>query len=408
MSLEDQVWTVEDAISFLKRQGIYEEAERVQAVEIGDGNLNYVFRARSADRSKGVIVKKAVPFLRVVGETWPLTEERASIEAAALRFQNEVASGYVPEVYAYSPADHAIAMEDLSNLEVMRSALMKGEQFPLFNRHVAEFLARTLFWSSDRSGKITEKKERAAAMVNPQLCEITERLILSEPFYDAPGNRIEKGLEEDVEGIWEDAEVIDNVFLLKDRFMSCGQALLHGDLHTGSIMIDQAQTRMIDPEFAFYGPIGFDPGLLFANLVLNMIHHEVLGHSPSHREYLLSAIVDIWARFTDEFCELWRMASYDGVFHNDRTERSYILGILRDTCGYAGCEIIRRTIGLASVADLADIQDDKARIMAKKASLAVGSDLIKLSSGVESIDELVAVAKGVDISPVVVPSSTEA
>ncbi len=407
MSLEDQVWTADDAISFVRRQGIYAEAERLQAVEIGDGNLNYVFRIQSADRDKGVIVKKAVPFLRVVGETWPLTEERASIEAAALRFQNEVASGYVPEVYAYNPDDHAIAMEDLSDLEVMRSALIKGEHFPLFTKHAAEFLARTLFWSSDRSGKITEKKERAAAMVNPQLCEITERLILSEPFYDAPGNRIEGGLEEDVEKLWGDTEVIDTVFSLKDKFMSCGQALVHGDLHTGSIMVDQAQTRMIDPEFAFYGPIGFDPGLLFANLVLNMIHHEVLGHSPSYREYLLAAVEDIWTRFTDEFCELWRVTSYDGVFHNDRTEHSYILGVLQDTCGYAGCEMIRRTIGLASVADLADIQEEKARIAAKKASLVIGSDLIKLSSRAESIDEFVAVAKSLDISPVVTPSGTE-
>ena len=45
-------------------------------------------------------------------------------------------------------------------------------------------------------------------------------------------------------------------------------ALLHGDLHTGSIMAEAGKTMVIDPEFAFYGPMGFDIGALLANLLL--------------------------------------------------------------------------------------------------------------------------------------------
>ena len=50
---------------------------------------------------------------------------------------------------------------------------------------------------------------------------------------------------------------------------------MHGDLHTGSIMASQpdeygqADIRVIDPEFAFFGPMGFDIGLFIANLFLN-------------------------------------------------------------------------------------------------------------------------------------------
>jgi len=37
---------------------------------------------------------------------------------------------------------------------------------------------------------------------------------------------------------------------------------------TGSIMIDDSGVWMIDPEFAMYGPMGFDVGKFHANLLL--------------------------------------------------------------------------------------------------------------------------------------------
>ena len=34
--------------------------------------------------------------------------------------------------------------------------------------------------------------------------------------------------------------------------MTNAQALLHGDLHTGSVFVRDDSTKVIDPEFAFY------------------------------------------------------------------------------------------------------------------------------------------------------------
>jgi 5-methylthioribose kinase len=42
--------------------------------------------------------------------------------------------------------------------------------------------------------------------------------------------------------------------------VSSAEALIHGDLHTGSVMVTREETRVIDPEFAFYGPMDFDVG----------------------------------------------------------------------------------------------------------------------------------------------------
>jgi len=38
------------------------------------------------------------------------------------------------------------------------------------------------------------------------------------------------------------------------KFLNQPEALIHGDLHSGSVMVTESDTRVIDPEFAFYGP----------------------------------------------------------------------------------------------------------------------------------------------------------
>lgn len=46
--------------------------------EVGDGNLNLVFIVKGT--SGGVAVKQALPYVRLVGESWPLPLSRAHYE----------------------------------------------------------------------------------------------------------------------------------------------------------------------------------------------------------------------------------------------------------------------------------------------------------------------------------------
>ena len=66
-----------------------------------------------------------------------------------------------------------------------------------------------------------------------------------------------------------------NATFLLDSFSTNAEALAHGDLHTGSIFVNQTETYIIDGEFAFMGPLGFDLGLLIANLITSYIYHKV-------------------------------------------------------------------------------------------------------------------------------------
>jgi 5-methylthioribose kinase len=55
---------------------------------------------------------------------------------------------------------------------------------------------------------------------------------------------------------------------MQAQFMERQQALLHGDLHTGSLMVTEHSTHAIDAEFACVGPIAFDVGKMAANLLI--------------------------------------------------------------------------------------------------------------------------------------------
>ena len=61
------------------------------------------------------------------------------------------------------------------------------------------------------------------------------------------------------------------------RFIERAQALIHGDLHTASIMVTTGSTQIIDSEFGFYGPMGYDIGAFLGNLIL--AYYAQNGHA---------------------------------------------------------------------------------------------------------------------------------
>ncbi len=90
--------TIESAVALARTHYPFAEGAALQCTEIGDGNLNYVFRVVDPESGKSVILKQALPYAKVVGESWPLTLQRAQIEADALRKHGEFVPNLVPAV----------------------------------------------------------------------------------------------------------------------------------------------------------------------------------------------------------------------------------------------------------------------------------------------------------------------
>ncbi|WP_010283268.1 S-methyl-5-thioribose kinase [Bacillus timonensis] len=375
--------TESTAVALATRLGLFTERSVLRCKEIGDGNLNLVFHITDEDADKGIIIKQALPYAKVVGESWPLSLKRATIEANALLAAADYVPTLVPKVF-YSDEQLAITvMEDLSHLQIARAGLIEGKNFPLLSEHIGTYLAKTLFYTSDFGIDPTKKKLAVQKFINPDLCKITEDLVFTDPFFNIDTNSFEDELQHDVEQIWNDQLLKLEVAKLKQKFLTQADALLHGDLHTGSIFASETETKVIDPEFAYFGPLGFDLGQFIANLLLNAISRDT-----NNREPLYKHIENTWDVFSATFSQAWKNDAVD-LYRDTEGYLKYVLEqTFEDSIGFAGCEVIRRTIGLAHVADLDTIENFDRKIATKQHALRLGKELIRDRKSINELPTL--------------------
>lgn len=373
--------TLEEATQIAREiPDLFHEQADLSAREIGDGNLNLVFHISDAASNKSIILKQALPYAKVVGESWPLTLDRARIESEALLLEHQLCPDLVPTVYRYDAELAMTIMEDLSDHTIMRKGLIEGNRYPLFAGHIAEFLARTLFFTSDLGKNQQAKKEAVKQFINPELCKITEDLIFADPYFDSETNNFNPAIRDAVEALWADQPLKLEVAQLREKFLTSAQALLHGDLHTGSIFITEQSTKVIDPEFAYYGPMGFDIAAVLSNLAMNYIGQAYWSKTSeareSYRDYLTETLREIWSAFDTNFRALWNEHTVDPLANTPGYQDLYMQRLLQDAIGFAGCKMIRRTIGLAHVADIDTIADTAIKERAERLALAIGRTLI--------------------------------
>jgi 5-methylthioribose kinase len=377
-------------------EDVFPDGAQLKSREIGDGNLNLVFHISDLASGRALILKQALPYVKVIGESVPLTLDRVRIECEALRIQCVLCPDLTPKVYAYEPDLALMVMEDLSDHIVMRRGLMERGRYPLFAGHIGSFLARMLFFTSDLAMDQQEKKLRVKSFINPELCNITEDLILYAPYTKSRMNIFEPHIRDAVERIWADKELHLEVTLLREKFLTKAQALLHGDLHTDNIFIKPDSMKVIDHEFAYYGPMGFDIGTVIANLLLNYSGQEGWStdalERTDYRRYLLDTVHDLWTQFELQFRELWNGHAADRMAKTRGYQDLYVARLLQDTIGFAGAIMLCRVHGFIHVADIDHIEDAAARERAQRIALEIGVALIKRNRSARSIEEVLDIA----------------
>jgi 5-methylthioribose kinase len=381
--------------------------------EVGDGNLNLVFIVRGP--SGGVAVKQALPYVRLVGESWPLPLSRAHYEHMALTLQGSAAPGLTPEIHHYDEEMALIVMELLEPHVVMRKGMIAGTVYPKFAEDITTFMANTLFATSDLSLPAADKKGLIGAFSgNTALCKITEDLIFTDPYRIADMNRWTKPyLDGFAESFRNDGELKIAVSRLKLKFLSSAEALVHGDLHTGSVMLTPSNTRVIDPEFAFIGPMGFDVGAVIANLLLNYLsqvgHEELPGGRDGYRSWILETVEEVWTMFRAKFLANWHKTegdAYPAVLFADEASRKalelekahYMDRLFQDTVGFAAAKMIRRILGLAHNIDLEWIKDERLRATAEARALTLARDMMVNTSSYKSIAAVTEAARKANAS----------
>ncbi len=363
--------------------------------ELSDGNINFVFRVRN-NKGDSIIIKYAADYLRKYPDI-PLATDRIYFEATALTEFRECCTEHVPKVFHYNKSHCFIIMEDLNHHYVIRQALVEGKKFPQLAEHMANFFAETLFRSS--SFHLNYAKKMALTQkfcTNIGTCGITQVFFFSLPFMDDPSNIVAEKNTQQAQlrsfvktHVWENQPLLAQVQDLKYRFENEHDALLHGDVHTGSIMANENETYVIDAEFAFMGPIGFDIGSFIANMLLASISaHHRKPPNPHHSNWLLAQIEILLQRFTVKFMALWQLSPNCNKT-NELFKIKYIQNILSSAVGFAGVEMLRRTIGCAQVYDLESISDSESQLAAQKRAVEMSIALVQGHKNIHTLEDIV-------------------
>jgi 5-methylthioribose kinase len=268
-----------------------------------------------------------------------------------------------------------------------------------------------LFFTSDLALTAAEKKEAIAAFAgNHALCKITEDLIFTDPYRVAEQNRwTAPYLDGLAANLRDDMDLHVAVSRLKLKFMASPEALLHGDLHTGSIMVTESESRVIDPEFAFYGPMGFDVGAVLANLL--MAYFASAGHerAPGERQifegWVLETVEQVWSEFSQKFLDLWRanatgdaypvslFAGEKGAMRLEAERQAYMQRLFIDTVGFAAAKTIRRIFGLAHNIDFELIEDPKRRAISEARAVRLARGMMVEAVAFRTIADVTGAAR---------------
>ncbi|EGR29711.1 translation initiation factor fusion with methylthioribose kinase, putative [Ichthyophthirius multifiliis] len=397
----------------VKDLGFFKDKEKLKILNLGDGNMNLVFAVCDEKQGKSVIVKQALPYVKCIGPSWPFSLSRSFYESKALQFEQKYCKEYTPEFYSYDKDKSVICMEYLAPpFVILRQGLLEFKKYDNMALHLADFVARTCFFSSGLH--LSNKRFRELMSFwngNNAMCNLTEQVIFSDPYVEAQYNRWTRPFLDEIVDQFKnkDEELILAITELRNKFISVKQALIHGDLHTGSVMVSDQQTKIIDPEFSFYGPIGFDLGAFIANLFINYFSLKQYGDSKFHvdfGEWILQQVRVFCESFENKFLELWN--SDDNVkdgcdFMNlligknkslkEKAQQKYLKELFYDMVGFGAAKIIRRIIGVAHVQDFENIKDDKVRAQCENSTLLFARYIMVNRRQFNCIQEIIDLAK---------------
>lgn len=356
---------------------MFEPEAELRIEEIGDGNLNTVYRVSdAASPARSLVLKHAPPYIKILGPDYPLSTERLTFESRALDVYNRLASGTVPVQYDFDADAAAIVMEDLQDACVLRDALIAGTVDTAIAEQIGRFMGIVHSQTYvDNIGNATVQNYRQQ-FANTTMQAITADYVFTFPLTEHETNFWTSGLEPDVQRLKADTDFLRQAEHLKRIFLTAQQGVTHGDLHTGSVLVQDNAAKVIDAEFAFYGPVGFDLGLYWANYFLSYFSHQ---DALSVQSALKTAVGQVWDTYRAEFTTI-----------DAGLKAQTLQNIFQDAVGFAGLEILRRLIGAAHVKDIEGIVDLSRKLSVERAALQFGTTLVKQYQSLRDVTAVIA------------------
>jgi 5-methylthioribose kinase len=225
------------------------------STEIGDGNMNYVYKLN--DGEKTYAIKHAKPYLKILGEDFQLTQKRVVAEMNSMEYFHSIAPDFVPKIYHKSENEHFFVMEYLDGY----SSLRENPQNTKAYEKLGNFLF-SLLQNTPQNNTYYECEE---------LKQITKNYVFEFPFIKNHEALVILDFFP-----WREfsAEFLANKERLKEVFLHSKTSLIHGDLHSDSVMVKEDCIAIIDSEFSLFCEVSFDIGNLLAHVILAQIGHK--------------------------------------------------------------------------------------------------------------------------------------
>ncbi len=305
----------------LRRLGIASAEDRVEVAPAGDGNINWVRRATlfGAER-RSCIVKQARPALERFPE-YQAPTERMLCEARYLkRARRSDLAGVLPKVLAFDAPNRLLVLEDLGTAERLDAALARQAEVGAALGELARFLGRV-------HAETRDDASLAADFSNEGMQRLHGDHIFVVPYaendFALPPRTAERGA-----ALRRDTSLVEIAARAYHRYLEPRGALVHGDVQAGNVLLPSGGVKLLDAEIAHVGDPAFDLGMLLGH---RLLPDAARGRATAARQ----ALAACWDAYRDA--------------HG----RAGLLE-LPDALRYAGLELLRRTLGAARVAAVAD------------------------------------------------------
>jgi 5-methylthioribose kinase len=279
-----------------------------------------VRRVRAAGGAS-YVVKQARAALERFPE-YRVTTERILFEARyceVVRARVPEQAGVLPRVIFFDEVARVLVMEDLGESERLDARLAGCRAEPATLEALGAFL-----------GAVHEATRTQAESLAPRFANDEMRQLHGEHIFTLPYGPNDFPIEPRLRALADDVlarpGLRARIAELRARYYGKGEALVHGDVQAGNVLVQGARPRVIDAEIAHVGDPAFDLGQAFAHVHLHRAHARDLRSL--------------------EACELALRGGYARAAGARSSE------IAARARAYAGVEILRRAIGAARLSVL--------------------------------------------------------
>ncbi|XP_067672840.1 methylthioribose kinase-like [Haliotis asinina] len=277
------------------------------------------------------------------------------------------------------PESKILCIEDLRDYAIYRTSLINGH----LDDDAALKLARdvAIIHRDTHVAKIGEDaiKQLDKEFQNATTLTLREQLLFTSPFTPGdPSNQCSDAVKARLDWLYGDQEVLRAAADMKRIFLEKKEALIHGDLHTGSIMVKDKDSKIINAGCSYVGPCSLDLGLLVANYIFTYYCHLLCPDDNDNHRVFAYRVVDICNKTVDEYFKHMTSVTEDLEIYQAK--------LISEMAGFAGCEIIRRLVGPAHVDEFDHTHD------AEIDALGAGVRLLKAYDRIHSIGTLMLIA----------------